>query len=82
MSDTPSARPSGRCAPHRAATSLVALVTVVLALVAWLVALLLGVFLPGLIGDAATWLWFGLTAMVVLRMWCGPHRRLDPDPAG
>jgi hypothetical protein len=61
---------------------LVALVTVVLALVAWLVALLLGVFLPGLIGDATTWLWFGLTAMVVLRMWCGPHRRVDPDPAG
>ena len=45
-------------------------------------ALVLGVLLPGLIGDAGTWLWFGLTAMVVLRMWCGPHRRVDPDPAG
>ena len=44
---------------------LVALVTVVLALVAWLVALLLGVFLPGFIGAAATWLWFGVTAMVM-----------------
>ena len=67
-----------RAAPGRHV--LVALATVVLAGLAWLVALVLGVLLPGLIGDAGTWLWFGLTAMVVLRMWCGLHRRVDSDP--
>ena len=67
-----------RAAPGRHV--LVALATVVLAGLAWLVALVLGVLLPGLIGDAGTWLWFGLTAMVVLRMWCGLHRRVGSDP--
>lgn len=48
---------------------------------AWLVALLFGLFLRGLAGYG-TWVWFGLTAMLVLRWWCSLHRRVDPGPAG
>jgi hypothetical protein len=61
---------------------LVALATLVLALVAWLVALLLSLFLPGFVGYAGTWVWFGLTAMLVLGWWCSLHRRVDSEPAG
>jgi hypothetical protein len=49
--------------------------------VAWLVALLLNLFLPGFVGYAGTWVWFGLTAMLVLRWWCSLHRRVDSEPA-
>jgi hypothetical protein len=69
-----------RAAPFRHV--LVALATVGLAGLAWLVALVLGVLLPGLIGDPGTWLWFGLTAMAVLRMWCGLHRGVESEPGG
>jgi hypothetical protein len=74
------AGPALRVSPGRHVV--VALATVLLALVAWLVALLLSLFLPGFVGYAGTWVWFGLTAMLVLRCWCSLHRRADPDRDG
>jgi len=56
-----------RCTPLRAVLS--ALVVVVAAALSWVVALVAGFFLTGALGGAATWLWFGAVAGLLLVRW-------------
>lgn len=56
-----------RRTPLRAVLS--ALVVVVAAALSWVVALVAGFFLTGALGGAATWLWFGAVAGLLLVRW-------------
>ncbi|MTD13616.1 hypothetical protein GIS00_06620 [Nakamurella sp. YIM 132087] len=48
---------------------------VLLAVISWVLALMLGFFVTGLAGAALTWLWFGLLLVLVQRWWCGIYHR-------
>jgi hypothetical protein len=54
---------------------------IVLALVTWIVALVLGFFVTGVLGAAITWLWFGLVGSYVLCLLCSLYRR-STNPQG
>jgi hypothetical protein len=56
------------------------LVLLVLAVVSWVVALVLGLFVTGMIGAALTWVWFGVVLVLVLCWSCSSYRR-GTDPS-
>lgn len=62
-----------RQAPIRTTLTTVALAG--LAMLSWPVALVLGFFVTGTAGAAATWLWFGVVAALVSTVWATAVRR-------
>jgi hypothetical protein len=56
-----------RRSPWRAVAA--ALVAIVAAIASWAVALIAGLFLTGLLGGAAMWLWFGIVGAALLLWW-------------
>ncbi|MGV8874728.1 MAG: hypothetical protein ACOH2Q_19520 [Rhodococcus sp. (in: high G+C Gram-positive bacteria)] len=59
--------------PGRSAIAVV--VTILAYLLGWVVALLLGFFVTGVVAAFVTWLWFGATAAVLLVYWSRLYRR-------
>ncbi|GAB2911080.1 hypothetical protein GCM10027047_06670 [Rhodococcus aerolatus] len=61
---------AGRSLRRHPGRTVVAVVLTVAALVlTWVVSLLLGLFVTGVLGAGATWLWTGLVAALLLRRW-------------
>ncbi|MDI9895499.1 hypothetical protein QM797_12270 [Rhodococcus sp. IEGM 1381] len=58
----------GRCA-------VAAVVTILAYVLAWVVALVLGFFVTGVLAAFVTWLWFGASASVLLVYWSRLYRR-------
>ncbi|MEK8071157.1 EI24 domain-containing protein [Rhodococcoides navarretei] len=58
----------GRCA-------VAAVVTILVYVLAWVVALVLGFFVTGVLAAFVTWLWFGANAAVLLVYWSRLYRR-------
>ncbi|QII01709.1 hypothetical protein BH92_19175 [Rhodococcoides fascians A21d2] len=61
-------RSSGRCA-------VAAVVTTLAYVLGWVVTLVLGFFVTGVVAAFLTWLWFGTTAAVLLVYWSRLYRR-------
>ena len=59
-----------------------ALLTVALMVLSWALALVLGVFLTGLLAAAALWLWLGVCLIVLLCLFSSLYRRAAGDPVG
>jgi len=65
-------RSPGRCA-------VAAVVTILAYVLAWVVALVLGFFVTGILAAFVTWLWFGANAAALLVYWSRLYRRAGSD---
>ena len=60
--------------------ALAVLAALVAAAVTWALALVLGLFVTGVLAAAWTWLWFGLISTLALCLWCSLYRRARNPP--